>query len=169
MFRTGHRTDHLTAVEPVTQPEEAPEPVVEDAPREEPVATAAPRRTIEADATLGRGVTFEGTLRFSGTMRLDGGTFSGKITAGDRLVIGDGATLDAQVVCGSVEVHGEVRGSLTARERVELHAPAQVTADVTAPSFVVEQGVVFDGTVQMRGSAKAARAPREIAPVREPH
>ena len=46
MFRTGHRTDHLTAVEPVTQPEEAPEPVVEDAPREEPVATVAPRRTI---------------------------------------------------------------------------------------------------------------------------
>ena len=168
MFRTGHRTDHLTAVEPAAQPAEAPEPVVEER-REEPVAAVAPRSTSQADATMGRGVTFEGTLRFTGTMRLDGGTFSGKITAGDRLVIGDGATLDAQVVCGSVEVHGEARGSLTARESVELHAPARVTADVTAPSFVVEKGVVFDGTVQMRGSAKAARAPREIAPAREPH
>lgn len=169
MFRTGHRTDHLTAVEPATQPAATPEPVVEEARREEPAAAVAPRATVQSEATMGRGVTFEGTLRFSGTMRLDGGTFSGKITAGDRLVIGDGATLDAQVVCGSVEVHGEARGSLTARESVELHAPARVTADVTAPSFVVEKGVVFDGTVQMRGSTKAARAPREIAPVREPH
>lgn len=174
MFRTGHRTDHLTAVEPAAQPTPEPEPATEPAPRDEPAARVAARQTTSAgaaEATMGRGVRFDGTLKFSGTMRLDGGTFSGKITSGDRLVIGDGATLEAQVVCGSIEVHGEAHGSLTARESVELHAPARVTADVTAPSFVVEKGVLFEGTVQMRGagkSARAPRAPREVAEVREP-
>ena len=128
------------------------------------MAAVAPRPPSPADATIGRGVTFDGTLRFAGTMRIDGGTFAGKITAGDRLVVGDGATLAAEVTCGSIEVHGEVRGSLTARDSIELHAPARVTADVSAPSLVIDKGVLFEGNVHMRGAAKAARAPRQQTP-----
>ena len=162
MFRTGHRTDHTAWVEPAPEPRVDPEPaVVEDAPREDVIAKAAPRATEYADAMIGRGVTFDGSLKFTGTMRMDGGAFSGKITAGDRLVIGDNATLEAAVVCGSIEVHGEAHGSLTASESVELHAPARVTADVSAPSLVIERGVLFEGTVQMHGAAKAARPARQ--------
>ncbi len=164
MFRTGHRTDHTAWVEPAPEPTATAEPAVEAAPRDEPVAAVAPRPTGPANATIGRGVTFDGTLRFAGTLRMDGGTFTGTITAGDRLVVGDGATLAAEVTCGSIEVHGEARGSLTARESVELHAPARVTADVSAPSLVIDRGVLFEGNVKMRGAVKTARAPRQQTP-----
>lgn len=164
MFRTGHRTDHTTWVEPAPEPTATAEPAVDIAPRDEPVAAVAPGPSGPANATIGRGVTFDGTLRFAGTLRMDGGTFTGKITAGDRLVVGDGATLAAEVTCGSIEVHGEARGSLTARDSVELHAPARVTADVSAPSLVIDKGVLFEGTVQMRGGAKTVRAPRQHTP-----
>ena len=124
MFRTGHRTDHTAWVEPAPEPRIEPEAAADEpALPDVPVAAAAPHATTEfADAMIGRGVTFDGSLRFSGTLRLDGGAFSGKITAGDRLVVGDDATLEAAVSCGSIEVHGEAHGSLTASERVELHA-----------------------------------------------
>ena len=165
MFRTGHRTDHVPFVEPAPEPAAKAEPAPETPARAEPVPVAAPAAAPRAkdgvDATIGRGVTFDGTLKFAGTMRMDGGTFTGKITAGDRLIVGDGATLAADVTCGSIEVHGEARGSLTARDSIELRAKARVTADVSAPSLVIDKGVVFDGNVQMRG-AKSARMPRHL-------
>jgi len=166
MFRTGHRTDHTAWVEPTPAPEPAPAaPAAEVAPRAEAAAPAAPRPAGVADATIGRGVTFDGTLRFAGTLRMEaGGAFTGKITAGDRLIVGDGATLAAEVTCGTIEVHGEARGSLTARDSVELHAPARVTADVSAPSLIIDKGVLFEGNVQMRGGAKMVRAPRHQTP-----
>ena len=164
MFRTGHRTDHTAWVEPAPEPTAPAEPAIDVAPRDEPVAAVTPRPSGLADATIGRGVTFEGTLRFTGTMRMDGGTFAGKVTAGDRLIVGEGATVAAEVTCGSIAVHGEARGSLTARDSIELHAPARVTADVSAPSLVIDKGVLFEGNVHMRGAAKAARMPRHQLP-----
>ena len=162
MFRTGHRTDHTAWVEPAPEPVATPEPAVEIAPRTEAPASAAPRKMPAAETTIGAGVTFDGTLRFAGTMRMSGGTFNGKITAGERLIVGDGATLSADASCGSIEVHGEARGTLTARDSIELRAPARVTADVSAPSFAIDKGALFDGNVRMSG-AKVARAPKRVA------
>jgi cytoskeletal protein CcmA (bactofilin family) len=162
MFRTGHRTDHTAWVEPAPEPVATPEPPAEVAPRAEAPVSVAPRKLPAAETTIGQGVTFDGTLRFVGTMRMSGGTFNGKITAGDRLIVGDGATLSADASCGSIEVHGEARGTLTARDSVELRAPARVTADVSAPSFAIDKGALFDGTVRMSG-AKVTHASKRVA------
>src|SRR5260221_4503269 len=128
MFRTGHRSDHPAWVEPAPEPRIEPEPAADEpAVPEAPVVAAAPRATAgSADAMIGPGVTFDGSLRFSGTMRMDGGAFSGKITAGDRLVVGDDATVHAAVTCGSLEGHGEAPRDPTASRSVQLRAPARV-------------------------------------------
>ena len=162
MFRTGHRTDPTAWVEPAPEPVATPEAVVEVAPRTEAPTSAAPHKVPVAETTIGQGVTFDGTLRFAGTMRMSGGTFNGKITEGERLIVGDGATLSADASCGSIEVHGEARGTLTARDSVDLRSPARVTADVSAPSFTIEKGALFDGNVRMSG-AKVARTPKRVA------
>ena len=65
--------------------------------------------------------------------------------------------MNAEVSCESISVHGTVSGSLVATRLVELHAPAHVTADIVAPSVVIDRGVFFEGHVKMRGSAAAAR------------
>ena len=162
MFRTGHRIDPTAGVEPAPEPVATPEPAVEIVPRTEAPVSAAPPKMSAAETTIGAGVTFDGTLRFAGTMRMSGGTFNGKITAGERLIVGDGATLSADASCGSIEVHGEARGTLTARDSIELRSPARVTADVSAPSFAIDKGALFDGNVRMSG-AKVARAPKRVA------
>ena len=157
MFRTGHKNDPS----PVDVPEPArPEPAtVEPVAVEQPVMRSAPAAAVPAarrDANIGKGVTFDGTLRFTGAMTIDG-TFKGHILDGDTLVIGTGAKVTADVTCGAIEVFGEVQGSLTGTRAVELRSAARVSADVTTPSLRIADGAVLDGTVRMSGTPNASR------------
>ena len=51
---------------------------------------------------------------------------------------------------------GEVSGNITAKTKVELHAPAIVRGNIHTPSLVIEDGVTFEGscTMEKSGSAK---------------
>src|SRR5256885_7371087 len=100
------------------------------------------------NALLGRGSEFDGKLNFEGTVRIDG-TFTGEIATNDMLIIGEGAKVTADITCGSVVINGDVTGNIKASEMVELHKPAKVKGDVATPSFMVEKGVMFDGTAKM--------------------
>jgi cytoskeletal protein CcmA (bactofilin family) len=157
MFRTGHRSDHPAKVEPA-QPAATTRPAVDATPRDGPVAAVAPRPAATADALIGRGVTFDGRVRFKGTMRIDDdGVATGKITGGDILLVGESGTVAADVTCGSIEVRGEARGSLTARDSIELRASSRVTADVSTPSLVIEKGARFEGSVKIPATPSLQR------------
>src|SRR5438270_2858268 len=143
MFRTGNKSD----------------PAPEESPREAkevwtPKEVTMQERTKQApadgslNALLGRGSQFDGKLTFEGTVRIDG-TFTGEISTNDMLIIGEGAKVTADITCGSVVVNGEVNGNIKASEMVELHKPAKVKGDDATPSFMVEKGVMFDGTAKM--------------------
>src|SRR5256885_4647536 len=112
-------------------------------------------------ALLGRGSEFDGKLNFEGTVRIDG-TFTGEIATNDMLIIGEGAKVTADITCGSVVINGDVTGNIKASEMVELHKPAKVKGDVATPSFMVEKGVMFDGT------AKMATAGSDLVPLHLP-
>ena len=71
--------------------------------------------TASLNAMLGAGSVFEGKLHFEGQVRIDG-TFTGEITTTDLLVIGDGAKVSATINCGSVEIRGNITGSISASE-----------------------------------------------------
>ena len=114
--------------------------------------------TGDLNALLGRGSEFDGKLAFEGTVRIDG-TFTGEITTSDTLIVGDGATVTAEITCGTILVHGEVNGNIKATQAVELHTPARVKGDITTPSLMVEKGVVWTGRSQMEESAKGRIVP----------
>ena len=101
-----------------------------------------------SDLRLGAGVELDGKLTFKGTVRIDA-KFKGSIVTDDVLLVGEHATIDAEIACGTVIVEGEVRGSIRAKSAVELHRTARVRGDIETPSFSMENGVVFDGAVRM--------------------
>ena len=107
--------------------------------------TSAPS---ELNALLGRGSEFDGKLSFEGTVRIDG-TFSGEISTTDTLIVGEGAKVQAEITCGTLLVHGDVTGNVTASVSVELHTPARVKGDIATPSLMVERGVHFQGASKM--------------------
>ena len=172
MFRTGHRTDPAPPAEPMAEPVRIEPKAAEPKAVETSAAPAvdrsavrpmAPMASDRTEAVLGKGVTFDGTLRFTGTLRIEG-TFKGQILAGDSLLIGEGADVAADITCGTIKVSGEARGSLTATRALELKAPARVSADVTTPSLIVAEGVQLEGNVRMNGGSARARHDRPKRP-----
>jgi cytoskeletal protein CcmA (bactofilin family) len=115
--------------------------------------TTAATGTGDLNALLGRGSEFEGKLTFEGTVRIDG-KFTGTIITNDVLVVGEGAKISAEVSCGTVIVHGEINGNVSAKNAVELHHPAKVRGNIEAPSLMIEKGVVFEGQCKMEGVAQ---------------
>ncbi|HEY6959373.1 MAG TPA: polymer-forming cytoskeletal protein [Candidatus Limnocylindria bacterium] len=90
----------------------------------------------------------DGRLQYAGPVHIDG-TFRGAIKTNDALVVGDHATIDADVSCGSAVIRGTIVGNITATESVALEGRAHVKGDITAPSLAMAKGTMFDGTSRM--------------------
>jgi len=121
--------------------------------------------TVPSDLLLGRGARFEGKLTFEGTVRIDA-TLIGSITTNDVLVVGEAARIDANIVCGTIIVHGEVNGNISAKTAVEVRQGAKLRGDIETGALVIEKGAIFQGACKMdsRGKAPApAPAPKGTA------
>jgi cytoskeletal protein CcmA (bactofilin family) len=108
-------------------------------------------RKAKSDAVtgfLGSQTEFAGKLSFSGVVHLDG-TFQGEIISRGTLVVGSESVVHAEIHSNVLKIAGEVRGDLTATERIELYPPAKVYGNIRTPSLVVEEGVIFEGTCSM--------------------
>src|SRR6266487_1963986 len=110
----------------------------------------------EINTLLGKGSEFEGKLTFEGTVRVDG-KLSGEIFSDDVLVVGEGATVSAEIDVGVIIVEGSVNGNIRAKRAVELHAPARVRGNIETPSLYIDKGVIFEGHCKMESLGAALR------------
>jgi len=120
------------------------------------------------NAFLGEGTGFKGTLTFEGTVRIDG-RLEGEIFTKDVLVVGETAQVRAQIHAGTVVIGGTVHGNIVAERRIEIHATGRLFGNISTPSLVIEEGVVFEGSCTMgqgEGSPaeEAAVADQELLP-----
>ena len=100
------------------------------------------------NAFLGEGTAFNGTLTFEGSVRIDG-RLDGEIFTKDILVVGKGAEVKADIHAGAISVTGKVHGNITAERKVELYAGARLFGNISAPSLVMADGVIFEGSCTM--------------------
>ncbi len=110
-------------------------------------------------AFLGKGTKVTGKLVFEGPARIEGHV-EGEVSAQDTLVIGESAVVNAQIVGSSIVVHGRVTGDVTARKRLEIRAPGKLFGNISTPSLVIHEGVVFEGQCAM-GGAEAPRTDKD--------
>jgi cytoskeletal protein CcmA (bactofilin family) len=97
-----------------------------------------------ATSVIDQGCEAEGRLKFVGTLALNG-SFRGEMLSADTLFLGEQAEVEAEVQVGVGVISGQVRGNITARERIELARTARVFGNIVTPVLVMEEGVVFDG------------------------
>jgi cytoskeletal protein CcmA (bactofilin family) len=112
-----------------------------------------------SNAFLGKGSRVVGKLTFEGPVRIEG-QVEGEIAAQDALTIGESAVVNAQIVGNSVVIQGRVTGDVTARKRLEIRAPGKLFGNITSPSLVIQEGVVFEGQCNM-GAADPQRAEKD--------
>src|SRR5260370_31870676 len=94
------------------------------------------------DLLLGKGARFEGKLTFQGTLRMDA-VFVGTIVTKDVLIIGEAGKIDAEITCGTIIIHGEGNGKVSATTAVEIHPAAQGRGDSESASLAVRKGANF--------------------------
>ena len=118
----------------------------------------------EVNAYLGKGSRATGKLNFEGTVRVDG-QVEGEIAAQDTLIVGETAVVNAQISGSSVIIKGKVTGDITAHKRVEIRAPGKLFGNVTTPSLIIQEGVIFEGHCSMgggeAGKSKVTPFPKE--------
>jgi cytoskeletal protein CcmA (bactofilin family) len=102
----------------------------------------------EITAFVGRGVDFKGVITYSGTVRIDG-SVDGEIHADGGLLVGEEAVLTAKVTAGSVVCQGSLTGDIETTERLTLCAPAVIKGSLKTPLLSMEEGVIFNGTLEM--------------------
>jgi len=117
----------------------------------------------EVTAFLSNGTNFKGDLTFEGTVRIDG-RFEGNINSKDSLVIGENATVDAEIHVGQIIISGRVSGNVAASESVEINSKAQVHGNIklNGNKLTIHEGAVFSGGCEM-GAADTLEQP----PLRE--
>jgi cytoskeletal protein CcmA (bactofilin family) len=97
---------------------------------------------------LDAGSHIQGDLHFEDTFRIDG-RLTGKAVSNGDLVVGERGQVEAEVQVGRIFVSGTVRGSVKAKDRIEITATGRVFADLETPSLVVEDGAVVHGRCTM--------------------
>lgn len=104
----------------------------------------------QVTAHLGKGSRISGKLCFDGAALIEGHV-QGEISAQENLMIGESAVVDAQLTVDSIVIMGKVTGDIIARQRIEIRAPGKVCGNITTPSLVINEGVVFEGQCSMSG------------------
>jgi len=100
---------------------------------------------------------FNGELTFKGSFRIEG-HFKGTINSDSLLVIGERGKVEADVKVGQLVINGEIRGTLQATEKVEIHNKGRVFGTILSPVLFVEEGAYLEATCQTKGVAKTATA-----------
>lgn len=89
-------------------------------------------------------VEIKGTIKSAGSVRIDGKLEGDLVCTGDA-IIGNGASIKGTISANSVVIEGLINGTITARDKIEMKATAQVNGDIKSKRLSVEDGVTFIG------------------------
>ncbi len=98
---------------------------------------------------LGQKCRLTGVLKVEGMMRIDG-YVEGEVFGSNLIQVGKEGTIEATVRAKHIVAQGPLRGDIVAQEKVELLAPAKVEGTIESPVFLLEEGVLVNGTLKMQ-------------------
>jgi cytoskeletal protein CcmA (bactofilin family) len=104
------------------------------------------------DTILSPDMEFSGTLHFEKPFLIRG-KVSGEINATALLVIDENAVVNANINAQRVLIRGQVKGDVTAVQKVEVTLTGKLAGDVVAPEIFMETGCVFNGRCTMIGKS----------------
>lgn len=107
---------------------------------------------------LNSDVEIKGNLKFAGELTFEG-KLDGEINTDGTLALGDSAVINGNITAQSVVVRGKVNGNITAKEKIEIKAKAEVFGDIRAARLAVEEGVIFVGKAEVNPNKVAPTAP----------
>lgn len=109
------------------------------------------------DSLIGAGTRVEGSIRFSGGLRIDGevsGSVQATEGASSTLVLSEHARVEGGISVAHLVSNGTVVGSVSVSESLEMQSKARIVGDVDYALIEMHQGAVIEGRLVHR-SAKS--------------
>ena len=117
------------------------------------------------ESVIGSDVEIIGTIKSSGTVRLDG-KLDGELVCGGNAILGKSAQVKGNVTATSVSIEGKINGNILAKDKIEMKATATVNGDIKARRLSVEDGVTFVGRSEVNPNSQPVPAPQPGVPQR---
>jgi cytoskeletal protein CcmA (bactofilin family) len=138
-----------------------------------PESTVTACRTVALPSScIDASSEFSGTIRSPVSIRIDG-RVKGEVHGGEKIIVGEPATVHARIEAASVIIAGEVKGDIAATSKITLQKTARVTGDLRTPGIVIEEGAKLEGRIVIapneqladpkEPAARSAAKPRESA------
>jgi cytoskeletal protein CcmA (bactofilin family) len=103
-------------------------------------------------SSLGARLSFRGEVSGEGDFHI-AGRFEGEITVTGRVVVAEGAEVDANISGLAIVIGGTVRGNLSAATRVEILPTGVLTGSLKTGSFAAANGASVKGEVWVEPAA----------------
>ncbi|WP_265946772.1 bactofilin family protein [Dechloromonas sp. A34] len=107
------------------------------------------------DSLIGAGTRVEGSIRFSGGLRIDGevsGSVEATEGASSTLVLSEHARVEGGISVAHLVSNGTVVGSVSVSESLEMQSKARIVGDVDYAMIEMHQGAVIEGRLVHQGA-----------------
>jgi len=102
------------------------------------------------DTLIGGGSVIQGSLEFTGGLRVDG-HIKGGVSAQDNnngtLVLSETGVIEGDINVPHVIVNGTVNGNITSAVHIELQSKAKITGDIKYKAVEMQLGAVLNGAL----------------------
>ena len=122
-----------------------------------PAPGPALQAAVAAGTVIARTDRIEGTIRASEAIRVLG-SVEGRIEAA-MLVVEEGARIQAEIVVDEAVVAGEIIGTVTCRQRLEVRPTGRITGQVETVRLMLHEGAAVDGEMRMLRTEAGEPAP----------
>lgn len=100
------------------------------------------------DTIIGQGVKLQGNLTNQGAIQING-TVEGEMKSDTMILVGQSAKIKGPLYAKIVEIMGEIEGTVTADEKIEIQPKGKLVGDATTNNLIIKQGAVFIGRSEM--------------------
>ncbi|MGO8792252.1 MAG: bactofilin family protein [Terriglobia bacterium] len=108
------------------------------------------------------GVEMDGKMKAAGGLIRMNARFKGEIISDGAVVVHDQGEIEGDIQSRVVSVTGKVKGTIHAKERLEIKEHGVVLGDIYTPCLLIDPGAFFDGQCHMPTPEPAAEAPRAV-------
>ena len=99
---------------------------------------------VNSISRISAGTIIKGEIISPYDIRIDG-TFEGKVQTKGRVVIGEKANVQGDIICGNIDLWGKVDGNIYVKDTLALKEGCVVNGNLHIKKLAVELGSTFNG------------------------
>ena len=113
---------------------------------------------------ISAGTAFKGTIITTGDIRIDG-QFDGTLSSKGRLVVGESATVNGDVICQNVDFSGKMgKGTIYVADTLSLKGGCSVDGDLRYKKLQVELDAKINGNLKVLSEAEFNKIANQPVP-----